>query len=697
MDNNNSNNSNNITDSNSNETLQNQQPQTYNTNSTNNINNTFQLPQFNNQPTTSNYQPMPQQQFNSQPPVGYYQPTPMQYRQFNNQPPMGNYNPFPIPNYQFNNRPPMANYQAMPNQQFNNQMPIVNHQAMPNQQFNNQMPIVNHQAMPNQQFNNQMPMVNHQAMPNQQFNNQIPMANYQAIPNQQFNNQIPMVNGQTTTNQQSNTQTSTASPQPSPTQEQINEQAPTNTDNKNTEFSESSTDTKQSTYENNQEFTTPYNKNLPNNTPDIEYLPYVTGTPLPKGVTPQFINGGWYYPISINSKKQKKKMDTSVKVLIGIISALIALFIALLIIWTSILTKENGAYSDDFFNFDSPFSDDSKEDDKPEQGALANPNGPEISLEKNNIKDGSTEKAYDVLSDSVVSIAVYDKDDQPSTSVPKSEGTGIILSEDGYIVTNSHVILDDIGSNTWITTKSGDVYHVGIVGCDTRTDLAVLKCEDAKAWKYATFANSDELSVGQDVVAIGSPGGSSYSSSLTRGVISALNRPLSGSAITYIQTDAPINPGNSGGPLANTNGQVIGINTVKLVDTQFEGMGFAIPSVTIKEIADEIIKNGYVTGRARLGINITEFSEPFAKYSNTKPGIRIESIDKDSPLKDTDAKVGDIITEIDGKPVATLYELYQVLDTYKPNDTVELTVYRLDKKDTKKNKEFKVETKLLGD
>ena len=719
MNNNNSNNSNNIKDSYSNEAVQNQQSQIHNNTSTNNINNTyngqvapcqsngqysnntFQLPQFNNQPQMGNYQPMPQQHFNNQPPIGNYHQKPMQYRQFNNQPQMGNYNPVPMSYQQFNNRPPMGIYNqpTMQYQQFNNQMPMANCQPTPNQQFNNQMPMANSQPIPNQQFNNQMPMANSQPTPNQQFNNQMPMANCQPTPNQQFNNQMPMVNSQPTPNQLSNNQSTEVNCQTSSTQEQINEKASENTDKENTVSVENTSDTKQNPYKNNckQEFTQPYNNNVPSNAPNIEYVPYIQGTPLPQGVTPQFINGGWYYQISINSKKQKKKMDTSVKVLIGIISGLIVLFITLLIIWTSMLTKENGVWSEDLFDFDSPFSDDFEKDEEPEPGALANPNGPEILLESNNIQNGSTEKAYDVLSESVVSISVYDEDEQPSTSLPKSEGTGIILSEDGYIVTNSHVILDDIESNVWITTKSGDAYPVGIVGCDVRTDLAVLKCENAKNWKYATFANSDELAVGQDVVAIGSPGGSSYSSSLTRGIISALDRPLSGSAVTYIQTDTPINPGNSGGPLANTNGQVIGINTIKLVDTQYEGMGFAIPSVTIKEVVDEIIKNGYVTGRARLGVAITEFSDYIAKYYGAKPGVKIASIDKDSPLKDTKVKVGDIITEIDGKSVATLYELYNVLDTYDPGDKVELTIYRFNEKNSSKNKEFSIEVELLGD
>ncbi|MEE0059364.1 MAG: trypsin-like peptidase domain-containing protein, partial [Acutalibacteraceae bacterium] len=445
------------------------------------------------------------------------------------------------------------------------------------------------------------------------------------------------------------------------------------------------------------EYQQKYNQSIPH----IEYVPYVVGAPLPQGVVPQFINGGWYYPVTVDgkknkkAKKNKKKMKTSVKVFMGIMVGMTILSIGLFVGWL-IKSGVNEQLPNNPFDLDSSISE--KSDDKKEQiGLLANPNGPEIKLNSNETKDGSTEKAYEVLSDSVVSVAVYSDGEDPATGSPISEGTGIIVSEDGYIATNSHVILDDISSDVWVTTKSGDTYSVGVVGCDVRTDLAVLLCDEAKKWKAADFANSDEIKVGQDVVALGSPGGSSYSNSLTRGIVSALDRALSGTAVTYIQTDAAINPGNSGGPLANMNGQVIGINTIKVVDTQFEGMGFAIPSTKIKEVVDELIKNGYVTGRARLGVMVTEFSSETAKYYNAKPGVKIETIEKESSFYDSDVKKGDIVTAIDGKSVTSLASLFDVLDSYKEGDTVEVTVYRIDKKNTEKNKEFKIKVKLLGD
>ncbi len=438
-----------------------------------------------------------------------------------------------------------------------------------------------------------------------------------------------------------------------------------------------------------------------NQMPQIQYMPYTPGTILPEGVTPQIINGGWYYPYVVlpNQKNAKKKMATSVKVLLGIIAGITVAFIVLLFVWSFNINKDNNFGGDSgsnfFFEFEEP-DDNSSDYSSGEVGKYADPNGPEISLVDSNTSNGSTEKAYEVLSDSVVSVSTYDDNESPSTSSPNGEGTGIIISEDGYIVTNSHVIDDKNEGNVWITTKDGDVYSVVIVGCDVRTDIAVLKCDKAEGWKSATFANSEQLKVGQDVVALGSPGGSSYSNSLTRGIISALNRTLSGSAVTYIQTDAAINPGNSGGPLANMNGQVIGINTIKVVDTQYEGMGFAIPSVTIKEVADQLIKNGYVKGRARIGIVGREVSRSMAQLTGGEAGIYINEIEDDSPLKDTEVKVGDTITAINGTNITTFNELFNTLDTYNIGDTITMTICRTSDKSSD-NETFTVTITLVGE
>lgn len=424
-----------------------------------------------------------------------------------------------------------------------------------------------------------------------------------------------------------------------------------------------------------------------------QLLPYTPDVVLPPGVQPQFINGNWYYLNS--SKPPKAKMATSLKVFIGIIIVLTISFIGTFIWWTA--ANADGSLSDgNSFIFQLPTEEaTTKKSDKSDIGKYADPNGPEITLKDNETANGSTEKAYEALSESVVSVSLYDQKDDVDKAYPESEGSGIIISSDGYIVTNAHVINNSTsGYKIKITKTDNTSYLAVVVGCDTRTDIAVLRCEEASNWKAATFADSDGLKIGQNVVVIGNPGGSSYSDSLTSGIISALNRSLSGFACTYIQTDAAINPGNSGGPLANLNGQVVGITTVKVAATDYEGMGFAIPSKKVKEIANSIIKNGYVEGRVKLGITCTELPSTLAKEYDIKGGIVVNSVKDDSPLKNSKVKRDDIITAIDGKSVTSYGELYTLLDTYKPGDTVELTVAR---HDDSKTDEFTVTVTLTAD
>lgn len=443
------------------------------------------------------------------------------------------------------------------------------------------------------------------------------------------------------------------------------------------------------------------------NIPAIRYIPYIPGTTLPPNASqPVFINGMWYYQIFEYGKVKKKKMAMSVKVMLGIIIGLTVACIITLIIWCSSLeagdNRFNFSIPDDNSGFLDDFLDDFKLPKNTEEPTLssnkdanqyANPDGPEIVLKDSNTKNGTTEKAYEKLSESVVSVSVYKNNDTPSTGSSIIEGTGIILSSDGYMITNSHVIDDDNKANVYVTLKNDEVFKAVVVGNDERTDLAILKCDEAVGWKPAEFANSDQLKVGQDVVALGSSGGSDYPNTLTRGIVSGLDRTLSGTAVSYIQTDAAINPGNSGGPLANLNGQVIGINTIKVVETEYEGMGFAIPSIKVKEISDQLIKNGYIKGRPKLGVVSTEVS----KSSGGEAGICITEIQDNSPLKGTKVKVGDIITKIDSKSITSFNELFNTLDDYNIGDKVTLTVYRVDKNSKSEGDTFTIDVVLIGD
>ena len=302
-------------------------------------------------------------------------------------------------------------------------------------------------------------------------------------------------------------------------------------------------------------------------------------------------------------------------------------------------------------------------------------------------------KAFKRVENSVVNVVVYAGEIGDETAADGT-GSGIIISSDGYIVTNSHVISDSNQLNVEIITTNGNTYAAAIVGYDSRTDLAVLKI-DAENLQAVEFVNSDQVEVGQDAIAVGNPGGVKYSNSLTKGCVSALNRTVSSNRmVSYIQTDAAINPGNSGGPLLNSAGQVMGINTIKIASSNYEGMGFAIPSNTVISIANDLIGQGFVSGRVRIGVTGKEYAED---YLGTIPsGIMIAEFSDDSPFNNTEAKVGDIITAINGKEITNFTQLFSEMENYNPGDEITVSLFRPAGSGSK-SKEFDVRIKLLED
>ena len=292
-------------------------------------------------------------------------------------------------------------------------------------------------------------------------------------------------------------------------------------------------------------------------------------------------------------------------------------------------------------------------------------------------KSYTSEFAFNSVSESVVGVMCYG--DKEKTSV-KSQGSGIIISEDGYVVTNAHVVGNTKTAYAIkIVTSDGKEYNAGVVGVDSRTDIAVLKMDDAKSLKAAAFGDSGETTVGEDIIIVGNPGGINYQNSMTKGIVSALDRDASNkSLVKYIQTDAAINPGNSGGPAVNMYGQVIGIASSKIASVTYEGMAFCIPSQTAKTIIDDLMKNGYVSGRVKIGISgIAVEDEDFEKYGLPK-GIEVQSIDKNGPCGSTDLAVGDVVTALDGKPTTSFAEIYSVLEQHKDGDKVKLKYYQAD-------------------
>ncbi|KRN95019.1 S1C family serine protease [Pediococcus stilesii] len=331
-------------------------------------------------------------------------------------------------------------------------------------------------------------------------------------------------------------------------------------------------------------------------------------------------------------------------------------------------------------------------------------------------------KAFSTIKDSVVSVINLQKTssnssdsiissifgDQSGSSSSKSsssgeletasEGSGVIYKKSGdsaYIVTNNHVVS---GSNSLeIIMSDGKKMPAKIVGTDSVTDLAVLKINSSAVTTVASFGDSDNIKVGETALAIGSPLGSQYATSLTQGIISAKKRTVEttsedgqgASEATVIQTDAAINSGNSGGPLINLAGQVIGINSMKLSSSgsgdnaTVEGMGFAIPSNEVVSIIDQLVKDGKIT-RPALGVSLVDLTEISSSQqksilklpTSVTDGAVIMQTTNDGPAKNAGLKKYDVVTKIDGKAITDTAGLREALYKHKINDTIEVGYYR---------------------
>ena len=286
-----------------------------------------------------------------------------------------------------------------------------------------------------------------------------------------------------------------------------------------------------------------------------------------------------------------------------------------------------------------------------------------------------TERAEKVLP-STVGIVSYIQNQQSIFGGEQSQGSGIIISADGYIVTNEHVISG--ATSIKVVLQDDSEYNATLVGSDERTDLAVLKI-DATGLTPAEFGNSDQMQIGEQVIAIGNPGGLELAGTVTVGYVSAVNRSITttnGNTVNCIQTDAAIIPGNSGGALVNTYGQVIGINSQKIAATDYEGIGFAISINEAQPIINDLIQYGYVRGRVVMGITMQMIDQTYAAIYGYQPGIGVVSVEAGSPAEEAGLVAGDIITAIDGQSITTQEELNSLLEQYSPGDTITLTVYR---------------------
>lgn len=268
----------------------------------------------------------------------------------------------------------------------------------------------------------------------------------------------------------------------------------------------------------------------------------------------------------------------------------------------------------------------------------------------------------------------------------RSTGTGIIMKEDGYIVTNAHVVYTDeykAGQASEVSVLLSDEtrHDAKIIAYDKETDIAILKI-DASGLTPAEFGDSNDLRVGELVVAVGNPLGFELFGSVTFGIVSALNREITVNekTMSLIQTDAAINSGNSGGPLLNSCGQVIGINSAKMSSSynqeNVEGLGFAIPITDAKVIIDDLIENGYVTGRPKLGFSSYDISEIRSIYTGYPMGVCVCDLEKGGAADLAGIRVNDVIIEIDNEPVTTAKEMNKIKDRHKAGDTINITINR---------------------
>ena len=328
---------------------------------------------------------------------------------------------------------------------------------------------------------------------------------------------------------------------------------------------------------------------------------------------------------------------------------------------------------------------------------LENSNSKQIMTSSNAVSDSST-SIVNISDYSNTSIAVAEKV-LPSvvgitvtyqinsifggSATSDGAGSGIIISEDGYILTNNHVISSESSSYFAIEEAtsikinlygSDETYEATVIGTDTYTDLAVLKI-DKTGLTPATIGNSDNVKVGEFVMAIGNPLGMEYS--VTSGIVSAVNREVESEGTVYyaIQTDAAINSGNSGGALVNANGEVIGVNTLKLSGTGIEGIGFAIPISSTTSIVNQLIEHQTVK-RPYIGILGSSLDSETATRYNLPVGIYVEGVEENSPAEKAGLQKSDIITKIEGNDVKSVNELNKIKYTYNIGDTVTLSVYR---------------------
>ena len=409
------------------------------------------------------------------------------------------------------------------------------------------------------------------------------------------------------------------------------------------------------------------------------------------GATPPPYTGNFITP----PQPPKKRKHTGAIIALSVVGVL-----AVLVLTITVAFSLGRTISSDVSDIGSTVTD--KKDNDSTGDNVINDNAPTLNITDWSDNDGGL-TATEVINknlDSTVVITIYQMKNGNNSAyafgtaslTQVGSGSGIVMTKDGYIITNWHVVTDtDTGKQydeVDVTLHNGKVYkNAKVIGADQSTDLAVIKVE-ATDLTPAEFGDSSKMVLGTRVIALGNAGGLQWSA--TQGIISGLARDVyedTGYSIKCLQTDAAINPGNSGGPLINNQGQVIGINSAKIASTDVEGLGFSIPINEAKTIIDDLTKYGYVKGRVQLGIT------GYSVNSNGYHGFVIQSINSDSVLKNTNAAVGDLITAIDGTDITGYGDLRAALAKHSVGDEVQLSILRLDNRSGEKTT-FTVTCKL---
>ena len=307
--------------------------------------------------------------------------------------------------------------------------------------------------------------------------------------------------------------------------------------------------------------------------------------------------------------------------------------------------------------------------------ASADPSLPNVSISSTPQTEGQSTAAGMISGDAIfekLNASVVAIQSANSSAQSGSSGSGVVMSADGYIITNAHVVTDENTGqpmrNISVLFADGELLDATVRGYDIQTDLAVVKVEPKTPLVPAEFGDSDALKVGQVAYAIGSPGGVQLANTMTNGIISAINRDImvNDRVMSLIQTNVTINPGNSGGALINQYGQVIGITSAKLGISYYEGLGFAIPMNSAKEIVDKLIQDGYLAGRPSIGIT----------GESIQQGVLIKSVDSRSHAAAEGLLAGDIITGVNGQAITTVEEINKIKEGLQAGDQLKLTIYR---------------------